>query len=211
MVERAALRLGDQSRGVRRPVEVILSRKGAKKRTHGRKLRSTGTKARARVGQRRKPRADPGQQLEKYKRDLAEAQQQLAEALEQQTATSEVLQVIGESPGELEPVFNAMLTNATRICEAKFGNLFLRDGDAFRFVAQHNAPQAWLDVRRRDPYPSRSGHRPWAHRHDEASRPHRRYQDRARLYRAGSDVGRRCRTCGRSDVARRADAQGRTI
>jgi two-component system, NtrC family, sensor kinase len=76
---------------------------------------------------------------------------ELSEALEQQTATSEVLGVISSSPGELEPVFQAMLENATRICEAKFGNLLLYDGNAFRVAAMHGAPQAWNELRRRDP------------------------------------------------------------
>jgi hypothetical protein len=109
-----------------------LSRKGAKSPTRGRKLRSTGTKVRAGVGRTRKPPADLAQQLQKYRRELAEARQHLAEALEQQTATSEVLQVISRSPGELEPVFQAMLANAARICEAKFGAMYLSEADAFR-------------------------------------------------------------------------------
>src|SRR5262249_22881617 len=64
---------------------------------------------------------------------------------------SEVLQVISSSPGELEPIFNAILENATRLCEAKFGSLRLREGDAFRNVALHNAPLAYAEERRRNP------------------------------------------------------------
>src|SRR6516165_7837258 len=77
--------------------------------------------------------------------------EELSEALEQQTATSEVLRVISGSPGELEPVFQAMLENATRLCEAKFGTLLLCDGDAFRMVAMHGAPPAYVELRQREP------------------------------------------------------------
>ena len=68
---------------------------------------------------------------------------ELNEALEQQTATSEVLQVISSSPGDVEPVFATMLENAARICDAKFGNIFRWDGDALHLVATHNTPPAF--------------------------------------------------------------------
>ena len=77
---------------------------------------------------------------------------ELSESLEQQTATSEVLQVISSSPGELEPVFQSMLANATRICEANFGVLFLYEEGAFRAVALHGAaPPSFVETRRRNP------------------------------------------------------------
>jgi PAS domain S-box-containing protein len=81
----------------------------------------------------------------------AELYQQLAEAREHQTATSDVLDIISTSPGELAPVFDAILSNATRICGAHFGTLFLTEGDAFRIVAMHNMPPAIAERRRRDP------------------------------------------------------------
>ncbi|MGA9122126.1 MAG: GAF domain-containing protein, partial [Pseudolabrys sp.] len=73
---------------------------------------------------------------------------ELGEAYQRETATSEVLKVISSSPGELEPVFNAMLANATRICEAKIGVLYLRDGDGLRFAATHGAPPAYVEARK---------------------------------------------------------------
>ncbi len=78
--------------------------------------------------------------------ELRQRTDDLSESLEQQTATSEVLKVISTSPGDLDPVFNAMLENATRICEAQFGTLFRFEGEAYRPVAWHNAPPALAAV-----------------------------------------------------------------
>jgi len=79
---------------------------------------------------------------------------ELRESLEQQTATADVLRVISSSPGDLEPVFQAMLANATRICDARFASMFLRDGDAFRSVAAtQDAPRAYVEARTKSELP----------------------------------------------------------
>ncbi|MEX2035401.1 MAG: GAF domain-containing protein, partial [Xanthobacteraceae bacterium] len=83
--------------------------------------------------------------------ELRQRTDDLSESLEQQTATSEVLGVISSSPGELQPVFDTILANATRICEAGFGVLHFAEGDAFRTVAMHNAPPDYVEAKRRDP------------------------------------------------------------
>ena len=80
--------------------------------------------------------------------DLTDRTAELSESLEQQTATSEVLQVISSSPGDLEPVFEAMLEKAVRICDASFGNIYRWDGDAQSLVATYNTPPAFAEARR---------------------------------------------------------------
>ena len=83
--------------------------------------------------------------------ELRQRTADLTESLEQQTATSEVLRVISSSPSNLDPVFQAILANATRICGANFGALNLYEGGAFPVVATHNAPPAYAELRRRQP------------------------------------------------------------
>jgi signal transduction histidine kinase len=76
---------------------------------------------------------------------------ELRESLQQQTATADVLKVISSSPGDLQPVFEAMLANATRICEASFGNLMLYENGLLRRVALHNTPAPYTEFNKRNP------------------------------------------------------------
>ena len=83
--------------------------------------------------------------------ELSSARRELREVLEQQAATAEVLEVISRSPGQLEPVFQIILANAMRICQAKFGNLLLYDGERFSAAAVYGAPPAFVQARARQP------------------------------------------------------------
>ena len=108
-----------RSRAGGEPVKTRRRKTAALKRGNARKVRGRGT-----------PAADQDTEVARLIRERDRALEQLSQAVTQQTATSDVLRVISSSPGELDPVFQAMLANATRICEAKFGMLFLREGDA---------------------------------------------------------------------------------
>jgi len=83
--------------------------------------------------------------------DVEQLTREVAEAREREVATAEVLKVIGSSPGELQSVFEAILKNATRICEAKFANLFLYEDNSFRIAAHQNAPPAYAERWRKNP------------------------------------------------------------
>src|SRR5262245_42093192 len=77
--------------------------------------------------------------------ELRQRTDDLSESLEQQTATSEVLKVISSSPGDMKPVFEAMLANALRICDAKFGHLLLYDGESFHATHLHDVPPSYRE------------------------------------------------------------------
>ena len=109
-----------------------------------------------------------GQLQESYsglEKKVEQRTHELSESLDQQTAMSEVLRVISSSPGDLKPVFETMLANATRLCEAKFGNMFLYEGGTFRAVAVHAGPESFVEWLKEDPLiaPSDHPHIPLAH------------------------------------------------
>src|SRR6516225_4970705 len=113
---------------------------------------SRPTKARSRKAKAVKVARHSSSSVAGQETEVARLRRELAEARQEQTATAEVLSVISSTPGELEPVFEAMLVNAVRICEAKFGTLYLREGDAFRAAALYNAPPAFVEFWQRGPH-----------------------------------------------------------
>ena len=105
-----------------------MSLKGAKSATRGR--RSTGTKGKTGVGRMRKPRADLEQQLERYRRELAEAR-------EQQRATADILSVISSLPADVQPVFDTIVRNFVLLCGSVFGGIYTFDGELVHFAGAY--------------------------------------------------------------------------
>jgi signal transduction histidine kinase len=125
---------------------ATVSRKPAKKTQHRQPTRPKRSNAPTAARRRSPNAADLQKQLDQRTSELAESQRHLADALEQQAATSEVLGVISSSPGDLQPVFNAMLANATRLCEASYGLMLLCEEDDFRSAAVHGPlPPAFIE------------------------------------------------------------------
>jgi signal transduction histidine kinase len=124
--------------------EVTLSRKGAKSRESARGLRSTRTKARTRAAPKRRSRADPEQQLKSCRRELAEAR-------EQQTATSEVLRVISRSPNQLQPVLDSIVATAAELCHADFAMIHTLEHGRFRLAAANKVEANYIKWLARNP------------------------------------------------------------
>ena len=131
----------------------------------------------------------------------------LTESLEQQTATSEVLKVISSSAGELGPVFKSMLSNALRICDAKFGNLLLFDGEGFTLAETYNSPAGYAELYKDGREASGAAHGSGPPDGDETGRPYCRYHGgRPGPERSAAE----CHGSGfaRSQLSRGADAKG---
>jgi len=128
---------------------VTLSRKGANSPTRGRKLRSTGTKARPRVGPIRERQAELETKLEARERELADAREYLAEALERETATSEVLRVISSSAADIQPVFEIIGERAEKLCDAEISVVSMVDGEVIRLASIHGVTKEGIEAVRR--------------------------------------------------------------
>jgi signal transduction histidine kinase len=126
----------------------------------------------------------------------------LSEALEQQTATSEVLKIISSTPGELKPVFEALLDNAVRICDAKFGNMLLVEGEAFRHVALHGGAGVFGTKAARTGHPTGTRLRPPPNQGKSADRSHCRHSERGRRH------NRNWHACRCANSPQRPDDEG---
>src|SRR5258708_5553046 len=129
----AAALVQTHSLGASSAMEVTLSRKRAESRTRGRKLHLT--EAKARVGRARKTRADLEQELKACRREIAHARERLVAAMKQQTATSEMLRIISNSP--IQSVLDAVAENAARLCDANNAEIFRLDDNLLRLAASY--------------------------------------------------------------------------
>ena len=114
-------------------MDTTLSRKGTKSRTRGRKLHLI--EAKARVGRTRKTRADLERQLKACKREIANARERLIEATKQQTATSEMLRIISDSP--LQSVLDAVAEHSARLCDSNHAEIYRLENNLIRLVAAY--------------------------------------------------------------------------
>jgi hypothetical protein len=96
----------------------------------------------------RKAKQAPSRSASSAETKITQLTRERDEALEREKASAKVLRIISTSPGELKPIFQAMLENAVRICEAFFGNLYLRDADGFHMVAAHHDSPAYVAYER---------------------------------------------------------------
>ena len=129
-------------------VQATKKRRGASRKPPKARLRKPAAPKRRPTAGASRGKAATASEL---RHQLEQRARELKEARDQQTATSEVLSIISRSPGDLKSVFDAILKNATRLCDAKFGNLLLYENGAFRRVALYGAPRAWAQATSRQP------------------------------------------------------------
>src|SRR5581483_5752451 len=123
-------------------VQATKKRRAPSRRPPKARLRKPAAPKRRRAAGTTRGKAAAGAAAAELQHQLEQRTRELAELLEQQTAMSEVLQIISSSPGDLEPVFASILRSAARICDANFGNIFRWDGEVLHLAATYNTPPA---------------------------------------------------------------------